>query len=287
MLSQLEPLKSTLTEAFKEIPWGAWSLIALYLSLISGIVVGLQYDYQTPFYSATSLDVVVPYGEFFRSLHFYSSQFFFLLCCIHFIAVYDKSAKSSWAEWQKLIAILPTILLLLFTGYILRGDSTGSSAGFIAEGIMHTIPVLGQTLDSLLFSLTDSGLRKVYVHHVIGLDFLLLLLAWKHLRTYRVQVTNYLPVIGLIVLFSLLISAPIEPEKVGVTYISGPWFFLGLQELLRYISPFVAGILVPAALLLALLLSHPRNKEKAKYPVYFIISWLALYSIATTIAWVR
>lgn len=282
----LKKQSACITRFLKNMPWGAWALVSLYLSLLSGVIVGLQYDYQTPYYSTTAIDILIPYGEYFRSLHFYSSQCFFFCCCLHLIAIYGKNGKNTFTEWTKLIITLPVILLLLFTGYILRGDSTGTSAGLIAESIMQQIPFLGSTLNSIFFSLTDSGLRKVYIHHIIGFDLLLLFLAWKHLRTYRVHITEHIPPAGCALLFCAFVSAPIEPDKLGVTYISGPWFFLGLQELLRYLHPLFAGIITPSLFLLALLLSYPQLK-KAKPALFFVGCWLLFYALFTIIAWVR
>src|SRR6201997_5061451 len=58
-----------------------------------------------------------------------------------------------------------------------------------------------------------------------------------------------------LVLFSLFFNAPLEgiadpthtpnPAK-------APWYFLGLQELLHYFPPVVAGVLVPGLLIIAL-----------------------------------
>jgi menaquinol-cytochrome c reductase cytochrome b/c subunit len=59
-----------------------------------------------------------------------------------------------------------------------------------------------------------------------------------------------------LVVFSLLFNAPLEgiadpthtpnPAK-------APWYFLGLQELLHYFPPVVAGVLVPTLLIIALI----------------------------------
>jgi ubiquinol-cytochrome c reductase cytochrome b subunit len=270
----------------KEIKWGAWTLIAFYISLLSGIIVGLQYDYLNPFYSTTAIDLLAPYGRFFRSLHFFSSQFFFFFCCFHLLAIYDKTSKYSKMEWARLIGSLPLILLLLFTGYVLRGDNTGSSAGIIAENIMLAIPVVGPSLNDLFLSLSDSGLRKVYIHHVIALDLLLLIFAWNHLRIYRINVRDYLPLVAAILIFSVFISAPFEPDRLGISYISGPWFFLGLQELLRYFPTLIAGVIIPLLFLGALLSAHPANRH---YRIIVIMIGLSLcgYALLSYIAWNR
>ncbi len=272
--------------SWKDYKWGACALICLYISLVSGVIIGLQYDYATPFYSTTSIDILVPYGEYFRSLHFFSSQFFFLLCCIHMIAVYSKSERYDIFTWIQLTTNLPIIVLLLFTGYVLRGDSTGAAAGMIAENIIQTIPFAGSFLNELFFSISSTGLRKIYLHHVIGLDLLLLITALSHIRLYRVKLNDYQLVLAGVLLFSMFIPAPLEPDHAGTSYISGPWFFLGLQELLRYIHPFIAGVITPLLFIITLFFSQPGYKHSRRW-LFLGGGLLFLYSILTLIAWNR
>ncbi len=279
------PSKAEIWQSYKTIRWGAWAVIMLLLSLVSGIIVALQYDYATPWYSSTAIELLAPYGGFFRSLHFYSSQLFFFCAISHLAAVYDKSEQYSWRQWIRLTASLPVILLLLFTGYILRGDATGSSAGRIAENLLLAIPFIGDTINRLLFSVTESGLRKVYLHHVISFDLLLLMLLWRHLQRYRVQLSRYPALTAAICGFSMVIAAPLEQETATVHYISGPWFFLGLQELLRYLPPVVAGIITPLVFIAALFLFHPRHRNKIVTGVLW--GWLAGYGALSIAAFMR
>lgn len=265
------------------IKWGEWSLISLYVSLVSGIVVGIHYNPAEPFYSTSALDILVPYGAFFRSLHFYSSQFFFFSAVVHYLLVLDKSQTLSAKPFIYLVLCFPCILMLLFTGYVLRADATGYSAGMIAEHILETVPLIGNHLDNMLFAISDQGMYRVYLHHVISFDLLFLYLAWDHVRRYRANLSGHLLFIGGILLFSVCIAAPIDPDKLGVFYITGPWFFLGLQELLRYIPPFVAGVVFPATLVAALLFfrkGHPWYRRL----LIFICSWLGCYAILTIVA---
>lgn len=263
--------------------WGASSMVALYLSLLSGVVVALQYDPAHPYYSASSLDILAPFGAFWRSLHYYASQLFFLLAVVHFLAVIvaRSFATMTFKRWLPLVLSMVAALLLLFTGYILRADATGASAGIIAENILLSFPILGRFLDSLLLALIDEGMKRVYANHLIGLGLLWLVLAWDHVRRYRVSWRQHpflvLSVIGL----SALLTAPMEPEHLGVFHINGPWFFVGLQELLRYVQPFWAGIAWPAALVVALVLIH--KQETAIKARLFCLGWLVVYAVLSII----
>lgn len=274
---------TAILKIFKELRWGGWSLLSLYISVLSGVVVALQYSPESPLYSISTIDLLVPFGAYFRSLHFYSSQLFFLFSVVHLIAVFEQSQSYSANKWIKLTATLPTALLLLFTGYILRGDSTGSSAGLIAEAILLDLPFIGEPLNDLFFSISDNGMKRIYVNHIIGLGVLWGWLAWAHIKKYTVSFTQHIPLTIGTLLFSLFIAAPFEPDHLGVFHISGPWFFLGLQELLIYLPPILAGFLFPSSFLLSLALLQKKNRGYRWYLLYTLV-WLLVYAILTIIA---
>jgi ubiquinol-cytochrome c reductase cytochrome b subunit len=265
----------------RDYPWGGASLISLFLSILSGIVVALQYDFSEPFYSTSTIELVTPYGSFWRALHYFSSQAFFLLLLAHLaVVVWKNEADYRRGAWVRLCATLPCGLLLLFTGYVLRGDATGEAAGAIAEHICLSVPVIGRQLNDLLFDLADSGMRKVYAHHVIGLVVLGGVAAWPHLRRYTARWRNHLLLVLATVLLSVAVAAPMEPNRFGLLFIAGPWFFLGLQELLRYWPPFVAGVLAPL-LPLALLLWLPKSPRPRLLALLAVACWLLLYAVLT------
>ncbi len=265
---------------FFDTRWGEYSLISLYISVLSGVLVGLQFQYDTPLFSSITLELLIPYGSYFRSLHFYSSQLFFLLSIVHMIATFRHSDVYQDAMWVKYILSFPIVLLLLFTGYVLRGDTTGSSAGMIAENILLAIPLIGKVINYLLFSITDHGMSRVYINHVIGLDVLWLFFLWQHLRRFRVTFSTNLSITSATLLFCLLFTAPLEIAKPGEYYITGPWFFIGLQELLRFLPIFFAGLVFPGSLIFALFFLR---RQKQYYPqlLIFIATWFAAYFFLT------
>lgn len=265
---------STIKQIIIRNRWGGQSLICLYISVLSGIVVGLQYDPATPFHSSLTIELLAPFGSFWRSMHFYSSQAFFLLLVGHFVAViWKKEYSFSRVEWIRLTSSIPIAILLLFTGYVLRGDATGMAAGAIGENIALSIPIFGESLNNFFIDLQESGMRKVYVQHIIGLMVLGGVCVWPHLKRYPAHFSNHLLLFATVMLVSITIKAPMEPEKIGITYVTGPWFFLGLQELLRYLPVFVAGVIAPMTLVIAIFF-FPHDGRAKRNTIIFILAWL-------------
>jgi menaquinol-cytochrome c reductase cytochrome b/c subunit len=76
---------------------------------------------------------------------------------------------------------------------------------------------------------------------------------WPHLMA--AEFVSLLVVMGLLTFFSVAVDAPLRdlanfnqtpnPSK-------APWYFLGLQELLRYFHPQVAGVTIPTVIIIAL-----------------------------------
>lgn len=286
---RLETGKSEfLKQKFIAISWGGNALISLYISIVSGIVVALQYAPAEPFYSTSAIEVIVPYGSFWRAMHYYSSQAFLFLLILHFIAVvWENTHLYERGKWVRLTSSIPVTLLLLFTGYILRDDATGEAAGLIAENITLSIPLIGEWLNGLFLAVSTSGLKRVYTHHLAGLMVIGAYCIWPHLRRYSTRWRLHLPLICLILLLSILLVTPMEPYRFGLLHIAGPWFFLALQELLRYIHPFWAGIAFPGIVVATVLwLPHKEGRRRNTYLALTGL-WLFIYAVLTLVSYLR
>jgi len=278
---------SSWKEKFIAFRWGGNALVSLYISIVSGIIVALQYNPADPFYSTSVIELIVPYGSFWRGMHYYSSQAFFLLLLIHFTAVaWDNTHYYSRAAWVRLTMSIPVAMLLLFTGYVLRDDATGEAAGLIAENITLSIPLIGKWLNSLFLAVSTDGVKRIYANHLAGIMVIGAYCVWPHLRRYTTRWRDNLLLIFLILLLSIFLVTPIEPMRIGLLHIAGPWFFLGLQELLRYTHPFWAGIVFPGILVFALL-KLPHKGDKRKVYFYLIWIWLGLYAVMSGVSYYR
>jgi len=209
------------------------------------------------------------------------------LLVLHLATVLWKgSFQEGQGHWIRLTCLLPLGLLLLFTGYVLRGDATGQAAGAIAEHIASSVPWAGDFLDALFFDLSQAGWKKVYAQHLVGLPLAGLILAWPHLVRYSPR-WRHLPLLLLSLLaLSAWLPAPMEPERPGMVHIAGPWFFLGLQELLRVLPPLAAGVAYPATILPLLFAANPQRKRH-RLAVALLVAWLAVYLALSLAGYLR
>ena len=85
---------------------------------------------------------------------------------------------------------------------------------------------------------------------------------WPHLMA--AEFVSLLVVLALITFFSVAVDAPLRelanfnqtpnPSK-------APWYFLGLQELLRYFHPQVAGVTIPTVIIIGLMARAVHRQE--------------------------
>lgn len=225
------------------------------------------------------METKVPFGKFFRNLHYWSSQSTLIFTSLHLVeSLYRKSYyyKSFW-NWNFLILSWVTVLFLTFTGYVLRADETGELAGAIAENLLKSVPGLGSFLNALFFSISQVGLYRVFLSHIfLSLSLILGLFifhfSWR--RFWRIE--NFLWIFPTLIL-SFLIYRPLAPYQ-GFKA-KGPWFFLGAQELLKFLSPFwvFLFLLVP----MVLLLCFPLIPSKVFWLNLVLFLWLIFYLFFT------
>jgi menaquinol-cytochrome c reductase cytochrome b/c subunit len=115
---------------------------------------------------------------------------------------------------------------------------------------------------------------------------------WPHLLA--AEFVAALACTAFLLVFSIFVNAPLlelsnpnqtpNPSK-------APWYFLGLQELLKWFHPMVAGVLLPGMVIVGLILApytdrNPSNKpEDRKFAIslftLFVVFWAILVIIGT------
>ncbi len=120
---------------------------------------------------------------------------------------------------------------------------------------------------------------------------------WPYL--VRIEFLAAIAVMLLLVVWSITIDAPLEDAAnpaVTPNPTKAPWYFVGLQEMLVYFDPWIAGVMIPTLIMIGLILipyidSNPegsgfytvrrRRKTLAVFGFGFIGLWILFIVIGT------
>jgi quinol-cytochrome oxidoreductase complex cytochrome b subunit len=267
---------------------------AVFLLLVVGAtgILEMFYYIPTPDQAAQSIQTIsylVPFGGLIRNLHYWSAQFLLIVSAVHLVRVVFTGSYAPPRRFNYLLglALFISALLLDFTGYILRWDQGIQWALVVGTNLIKTIPWIGDSLYVALTGGTQPGLPtliRFYAWHIFGLMLAaLILLVWHifrvrrdggiavpppHLRAdkerisrnelIRREVLAMLLTGAALILCAAFIPAPIAQPIADINVMSGdakaPWFFLWVQQMLKWGDPFIWGILIPLIILVVLAL---------------------------------
>ncbi|HAH23377.1 MAG TPA: hypothetical protein DCL77_06425 [Prolixibacteraceae bacterium] len=220
---------------------------SLLICAISGVLLAIPYDFTRAHQSIAELLLYNPAGTLVRNFHYWSAQLFFIFSILH---VYDHLKKSTETNIKNRRTWLILCLALVFLGYemisgfILKGDTAGIQARRILASLLETVPFLGRIISSLFTGTEDNG-QVVYVQHVAAGTILLFIAVYDHVKTIWPKRKSWLIVFIGVLAISLLMRAPLG--LADSNQVKGPWFFVGIQELLHMTSHPVYVILLIAA----------------------------------------
>jgi quinol-cytochrome oxidoreductase complex cytochrome b subunit len=267
---------------------------AIFLMLVLLITGALEMFYYipTPAEAALSIQTItylVPFGGLIRNIHFWSAQLLIIVSTVHLVRVVFTGAYVPPRRFNYLLglALFVSSILLNFTGYILRWDTGIQWALVVGTNLIKTIPLFGNSLYRILIGGAEPGsatLIRFYAWHIFGLTIVTAILVGWHafrvrrdggialpppnLRVEPSRISRFelvrrevlamiLTSIALIIFSSFSpapISAPIRLSVETPLSTSAPWFFLWVQQMLKWGDPFFFGILVPVIILLILAL---------------------------------
>ncbi len=239
--------------------------------------------------SIQSLTFLIPYGGFVRNLHYWSAQLLVLAAGLHLVRVIFTGAYAPPRRFNYLLGIglFVALLLLDFTGYILRWDQDVQWALVTGTNLLKSIPGIGQWLYALVTGGDRLGavtLIRFYGWHIFGLMLPAVIIGVWHLfrvrrdggiavpppaqrqdaerinRTELVRREALAALFGaaglvfLAAFFPAPLAAPIGEPDAAKQAALAPWFFLWVQQMLRWGDPFLFGVLIPVGWLALLAL---------------------------------
>ncbi len=233
---------------------------SLLICAVSGILLAIPYDFTHAHQSVSDILLFNPAGSFVRNFHYWSAQLFFIFSVLH---VYDHLSKSTETNirdrrtWLNLCLVLIFLGYEMISGFILKGDAAGIQARRILASLLESVPFFGKLLSSA-FSGVDGNYQMVYVQHIATGTILLFVAVYDHVKTIWPKRKSWIIVFLIILFFSLMFRAPLG--QADSQQIKGPWFFVGIQEML-HLTSHPAYIIVLIFILLSLVFFLPRFRK--------------------------
>jgi len=218
------------------------------------------------FANVEAITTLVPYGWFFRQLHYGSGQAFVILMFLHTMDHFLKKryVHYPFRVWVTLILALFLSFFTLFTGFILKADQEGVFAGRIFMNILQTIPIVGDSISRLFIVSGNDFFFLPYLYHCFFLPILIVYLIRHHIREWLPEKGFMMAGGAGLFLYALLVKPGVAfPPDAGAASVEGPWFFLGMQSLLKRVSPLWAGIVLPGVFAMCVFLLPLTRKSGA------------------------
>jgi hypothetical protein len=263
---------------------GMLSASAFIIAVVTGFILAVPYDPMKAKESIQMMMISNPSASFIRSAHYWSSQFFLIFTIIHFFEYFIISGEKKIKKgvWFRLVTAIPVAFFVMLSGFILKGDSEGIMANEILRGIVSMIPLAGIYLENFFLGLRNS-LQVVYVHHAATATIYLIIIIIEHSKKIWPNIYSYLYILTGTIIVSFVIPAGLHSDSDPV--IKGPWYFVGLQEILHWMTGPVYLIFIIILLVTALIIMRFTENRIYKYIKYFIIINFLIYLIAFVIGW--
>jgi len=195
-------------------------------------------------------------------------------------------------NWVVGVLMLVMTLFLSYTGYLLPWDQLALWAVTVGAQMAANTPVVGNEgpfrlpfitpgNDAKFFLvggtiISDNALLRFYVLHCIAVPFIFSIFlcvhlwrvrkdtfsrqtgekvdVWPHLVSREFLAALWVTVV--LFVWSIALQAPLEElANINVTPnpSKAPWYFVGLQELLVYFDPWIAGVALPGLIIFGLM----------------------------------
>lgn len=257
---------------------------SLLLCTVSGVLLAIPYDFTKAHQSIAEMLLYNPAGTLVRNFHYWSAQLFFVFTILH---VYDHFYKSTETNirnkrtWFILCLAIAFLGYEMISGFILKGDAAGIQARNIFSSLLESIPFIGKLLSAAFTGSVDNS-QIVYIQHVATGTILLFMGVYDHVKTIWPKRKSWLIAFLGILAVSFFFRAPL-----GMTdsnQVKGPWFFVGIQEML-HLTSHPAYIIILIGVILSFIYFLPRLAVKTRNQIkLFLLAAGILYLVMTSVA---
>ncbi len=258
---------------------------AFLIAAASGVAVAIAYDPVDALTSVAMMQMANPAAAFFRNIHYWSTQAFLILTVLH---AWDHMRRREprpvgFGVWTRICLSVPAIVLLAWSGFVLKGDAESWQALRVVRATIADVPGVGPLVATALFGRSGDSVTLVYLHHAATFTLVVWFSAVEHGRLLWPRPVAVLSVLVPTTMVSLWLS-PALHDGLSAT-IKGPWYFAGLQELLHW-SPWPRVVVAAAVLpLLALFAMRWMHAGRRRIVAYVLLAATIAYGGLTVVGW--
>ncbi len=264
--------------------FGGIAVTALLICVISGVVLAVPFDVFNPYASISAFILSNPGAVIARNMHYWSAQIFLIFIILHIWDHFRLGTESAVRPgvWLRLGLGIMVILYAMLSGFILKGDVDSEEAMRIFNTLIGEIPLIGGQLAYILMGGEGSYLL-LYVNHIAIATIFIIAILFEHARILWGKAVTFI-VLGLILLLlSILFQAPLHDGLSGI--IKGPWYFLGLQEILHWMHRPGWIWLILFVVMIPVFLMPFIKANSARIAKYFLFLAFVFYAVLTTIGY--
>ncbi len=262
--------------------YGQLALALFAYVLVSGVLLAIPFDVQEPYASVSTLMVTNPWAAFIRNFHYWSAQFFLVFSLLHLYDHYQKQRETGLKPGMgfRLSLGVLVIFMAMLTGFLLKGDADSLQARQILHTLLERLPFAGKLLAFSLLGKPGSY-QLIYVHHIATLTVFIAVIVVEHSRKFWPGAKELVAVFVGVALLSWLFSAPLH-DNLNPT-VKGPWYFLGFQEMLHWLSHPAWALLWVLLLLVLVYLANSAKAKTAFFSKRSLLVLTAFYLLLTLI----
>jgi len=266
--------------------------LSIYLFIVLAVTGALELFYYVPSVerantSVQTIQYLVPFGWLVRGVHYWAAQAMVVIVILHMLRVVFTGAykRPRRFNWLLGVSLLVFVLLLTFTGLVLRWDTDIEWALLVGTNLLKSIPLIGADLYGAIVGGPDINVDTVvrfYGWHIFGLALIaFFVMVWHAFRVRRDggissqsnkaaqpprisrdELVRKEALGALIVTILLLVLTLAFPPSIGpagnfrqlTEQATAPWFFIWVQQLLRWGDALPMGLLIPIGLVIILAL---------------------------------
>jgi hypothetical protein len=274
----------TIKKLWKYLAFDTWGWVAtasLLICAVSGVLLTVPYDVTQPYLSVTRLVTANPAASYVRNLHYWSAQLFLILTFVH---LFDHLLKGSELNirmkgiWFRLSFSLIFVFYAMISGFILKADGDSLQAQRILDSLIRGIPGIGNMLADTFVGLPGK-FQGIYIQHAATATIIIFVVVLEHARSLVVNLKTFVITTLILGSVSLFFRAPVNGLNDEI--MKGPWYFIGLQEILHWLPrPVYASVGLGLLLLLLYFYYHVKTRAK-QFLLKFFFGLLLAYVILT------